>query len=277
MTIARTTVQITPKTLAGPGQKMLLIAGPCQIETLDHALMVAEFLVKMASTRDLQLVYKSSFDKANRTSISGARGTGIDEGLKILARVRSEFDIPVLTDVHLPEQIPTVASVVDVLQIPAFLCRQTDLLIAAGKSGKALNIKKGQFLHPSDMSHVAAKVAHTGNQNIMLCERGASFGYRDLIVDMRSFVLMAETGYPVIFDATHSVQQIGGSGAGRSGGFREFIKPLIRGAIAVGVDGLFVECHQDPDHAPSDGPSMLHLHDMPAVIDSALRIRAATL
>ena len=267
-------VKIGERVQVGTGQPLLLIAGPCQIESLEHSQRIAEFLVQVCKKYPVQLVFKSSFDKANRTSLSGQRGVGIDEGLRILENIRSSFGIPVLTDVHDLDQAKSAGAVVDTIQIPAFLCRQTDLLIAAGKYGKSVNIKKGQFLHPSDMSHVAAKVASTGNNNILLCERGASFGYRDLVVDMRSLVLMQQAGYPIIYDATHSVQQMGGA-AGHSGGSREFIEALARGAVAVGVDGVFFECHNDPDKAPSDAACMLPLERVEPLIASLCRIKEA--
>jgi 2-dehydro-3-deoxyphosphooctonate aldolase (KDO 8-P synthase) len=243
----------------------VLIGGPCQIESRDHALEVAEALVHICSVADVPLIYKSSFDKANRTSATAARGIGMDAGLAILAEVRERFGCPVLTDVHAHEQCAPAAEAVDVLQIPAFLCRQTDLLIAAGETGKAINVKKGQFLAPWDMANVAAKIAGTGNHNILLTERGATFGYNMLVSDMRSLPIMARTGYPVVFDATHSVQLPGGQGTS-SGGQREFASVLARAALAVGVASVFIECHPDPDHAPSDGPNMIALRDMPALI-----------
>jgi 2-dehydro-3-deoxyphosphooctonate aldolase (KDO 8-P synthase) len=245
----------------------VLIAGPCQIESRQHALETSHALVEIARRLGLGLVYKSSFDKANRTSVSTARGLGMDEGLPILAEVRETHGIPVLTDVHLPEQCAPVAEAVDVLQIPAFLCRQTDLLLAAGATGRPVNVKKGQFLAPWDMPNVAAKIASTGNDSIMLCERGASFGYNTLVSDMRSLPIMAATGYPVVFDATHSVQQPGGLG-GSSGGQREFVPVLARAAVAVGVAAVFMETHQDPDRAPSDGPNMVPLAELPAVLET---------
>ena len=243
-----------------------LIAGPCQIESREHALMVAGELAAIARALGLGLIYKSSFDKANRTSANAARGIGMEEGLKILAEVRERFDLPVLTDVHDAAQCAPVGAVVDVLQIPAFLCRQTDLLLAAGRTGKAVNVKKGQFLAPWDMKNVAAKIAGTGNENIMLCERGASFGYNTLVSDMRALPVMAETGYPVIFDATHSVQQPGGQGTS-SGGDRRFAPLLARAALAVGCAGLFIECHENPDNAPSDGPNMIPLAEMRPLLE----------
>jgi 2-dehydro-3-deoxyphosphooctonate aldolase (KDO 8-P synthase) len=242
-----------------------LISGPCQIESEAHAFEVADALTAMAREADVKLIYKSSFDKANRTSASAARGVGLDHGLAILAAVRERFGIPVLTDVHDAAQCRPVAEAVDVLQIPAFLCRQTDLLIAAGETGIAVNVKKGQFLAPWDMTNVADKIAATGNERILLTERGASFGYNTLVSDMRSLPIMAQTGYPVVFDATHSVQQPGGQGTS-SGGQREFAPILARAALAVGVAAVFIECHPDPDHAPSDGPNMIPLREMPALI-----------
>jgi 2-dehydro-3-deoxyphosphooctonate aldolase (KDO 8-P synthase) len=256
----------------GDDQKLLLIAGPCQIESRDHTLRIAEFLRRELEKFPVSLVFKSSFDKANRTSMSGKRGIGMDAGLRILEEVRSAINAPVLTDIHNEEQARTVGQVVDVLQIPAFLCRQTDLLLAAGETGKALHVKKGQFLHPSDMQFVAEKIASTGNKRILLCERGTCFGYRDLVVDPRSLVIMRSTGYPVVFDATHSVQQMGGS-VGSSGGSRHFVQTLARAAVATGVDGVFFECHDDPDNAPSDGPCMLPLTQVVQLVTSLCRIR----
>lgn len=251
----------------------MLIAGPCSIESRAHAFEMASALKDITQKLGINLVYKSSFDKANRSSINTKRGIGMAEGLDILADVKSTFGLPILTDVHLPEQCAPVAEVVDVLQIPAFLCRQTDLLLAAGATGKAINVKKGQFLAPWDMKHVASKIASTGNNNILLCERGASFGYNTLVSDMRSLPIMAQTGYPVIFDATHSVQQPGGQGE-TSGGQREFVPVLARAALAVGVAGLFTETHEDPDKAPSDGPNMIVLKQLPALLESFMAIDA---
>jgi 2-dehydro-3-deoxyphosphooctonate aldolase (KDO 8-P synthase) len=242
-----------------------LIAGPCQIESRAHALEVAAALRAMSDATGVPLIYKSSFDKANRTSVGSQRGVGIGEGLGILADVHEATGLPVLTDVHAPEQCAIAAQAVDVLQIPAFLCRQTDLLLAAGETGRAINVKKGQFLAPWDMANVAAKIASTGNENILLCERGASFGYNTLVTDFRSLPIMARTGYPVVFDATHSVQQPGGQGT-TSGGQREFAPVLARAALAVGVAAVFIETHPDPDNAPSDGPNMIRLREMPALI-----------
>jgi 2-dehydro-3-deoxyphosphooctonate aldolase (KDO 8-P synthase) len=243
----------------------VLIAGPCVLESRDHAMMMAENLTSLCTTLGIPLIYKTSFDKANRTSLAGARGLGIDASLKIFQEIKSTFNVPITTDVHSPEQCATVANVVDILQIPAFLCRQTDLLQAAAQTGKVVNIKKGQFLAPWDMQNVVKKMESFGNSNIMLCERGASFGYNTLVSDMRSLSIMAQTGYPVIFDATHSVQQPGGQGAS-TGGKREFAPILARAAVAVGVAGVFLETHQDPDNAPSDGPNMIRLSDMKKVL-----------
>jgi 2-dehydro-3-deoxyphosphooctonate aldolase (KDO 8-P synthase) len=242
-----------------------IIAGPCAVESRDHALEMAAALSEMAGRLGLGLVYKSSFDKANRTSISSARGIGIDKALAIFAEVKERYGLPVLTDVHENDQCAAVAEVVDVLQIPAFLCRQTDLLVAAAKTGRVVNVKKGQFLAPWDMANVAEKVKAAGNPNVMLTERGASFGYNTLVSDMRSLPIMAETGAPVIFDATHSVQQPGGKGA-TSGGQREYVPVLSRAAVAVGVAGVFIETHQDPDKAPSDGPNMVPLKELEALL-----------
>ena len=244
---------------------LVFICGPCQIESRAHALETAAALKEIAASDGVPLIYKSSFDKANRTSVSAARGIGMAEGLAILAEVREATGLPVLTDVHAPEQCAPSAEAVDVLQIPAFLCRQTDLLLAAGATGRVINVKKGQFLAPWDMKNVAAKIASTGNHNVLLCERGASFGYNTLVSDMRALPIMAETGYPVVFDATHSVQQPGGQGTS-SGGQREFAPVLARAAVAVGVAAVFIETHADPDHAPSDGPNMIPLREMPALI-----------
>lgn len=244
---------------------LLLISGPCQIEGRDHALRHAEALQKAAHAAGMGFIYKSSYDKANRTSAGAARGVGIDEGIRILGDVKEAFGCPVLTDVHLPDQCAPVAEVVDVLQIPAFLCRQTDLLLAAAATGAAINVKKGQFLAPWDMKHVAAKLTGAGNDRVMLTERGTSFGYNTLVSDMRALPQMAVLGHPVIFDATHSVQQPGGLG-GASGGQREFVPYLARAAVAVGVSGLFIESHEDPDNAPSDGPNMVPLTEMTAFL-----------
>jgi 2-dehydro-3-deoxyphosphooctonate aldolase (KDO 8-P synthase) len=243
----------------------VLIAGPCQIESRSHALDMARALAGIAERTGVKVIYKSSYDKANRTSASAARGIGMEAGLAILSDVRAATGLPVLTDVHTAEQCAIAAKAVDVLQIPAFLCRQTDLLLAAGETGRAINVKKGQFLAPWDMVNVAAKIASTGNRDILLCERGASFGYNTLVSDMRSLPIMARTGYPVVFDATHSVQQPGGQGTS-SGGQREFAPVLARAALAVGVAAVFIETHEDPDRAPSDGPNMIPLDQMEALV-----------
>ena len=235
-----------------------LIAGPCQMESREHAFMMAGKLKEICGRLGIGLVYKSSFDKANRTSLGGKRGLGLEKSLAVFADIKKELGLPVLTDVHENGQCAEVASVIDILQIPAFLCRQTDLLIAAAKTGRVVNVKKGQFLAPWDMKNVLAKVVDSGNPNVMLTERGASFGYNTLVSDMRALPIMAETGAPVIFDATHSVQQPGGQGAS-SGGDRRMVPVLARAAVAVGVAGVFIETHQDPDNAPSDGPNMVPL------------------
>ncbi len=250
---------------------LTIIAGPCAIESRDHAFEMSGALKELAKNLGIGLIYKSSYDKANRTSIFGARGLGMDKGLAILADVKREMGLPVITDVHLPEHCKEAASVVDMLQIPAFLCRQTDLLIAAAKTGKAINVKKGQFLAPWDMENVAKKISESGNDNVLLCERGASFGYNTLVSDMRSLPIMAKTGYPVIYDATHSVQQPGGKGAS-SGGDREMVPVLASAAVAVGVAGVFMEVHQDPDNAPSDGPNMVKLADIPRILDKLIKL-----
>ncbi|MDR7039339.1 2-dehydro-3-deoxyphosphooctonate aldolase (KDO 8-P synthase) [Methylobacterium sp. BE186] len=246
-----------------------LIAGPCQLEGRTHALEIAAALKEMTGRLGIGLVFKASFDKANRTSAGSARGLGLSGALPIFAEIKERFGLPVLTDVHEAEQCAAAAEVVDVLQIPAFLCRQTDLLLAAAATGRVVNVKKGQFLAPWDMAHVAAKVTGTGNGNVLVTERGASFGYNTLVSDMRSLPIMAQVtgGLPVVFDATHSVQQPGGQGA-TSGGQREFVGVLARAAVAVGVAGLFIETHPDPDRAPSDGPNMVALRDMPALLET---------
>ena len=249
----------------GNDRTLVLISGPCQIESRGHALEVADALVAMCRAAGIGLIFKSSYDKANRTSASAPRGMGMAAGLDILAEVRAVYGCPVLTDVHAPEHCAPAAAAVDVLQIPAFLSRQTDLLLAAGETGAAVNVKKGQFLAPWDMVNVAAKIASTGNQRILLCERGTSFGYNTLVSDLRGLPIMARTGYPVVFDATHSVQQPGGQGTS-SGGQREFAPVLARAAVAVGVAAVFIEAHPDPDAAPSDGPNMIPLRAMPALI-----------
>jgi 2-dehydro-3-deoxyphosphooctonate aldolase (KDO 8-P synthase) len=253
----------------GNDRPLALIAGPCALESRAHALEMSHALTELTARLGIGLIYKTSFDKANRTSLGSSRGMGLAESLPILAEVRETYGCAVLTDVHEKEQCAPVAEAVDVLQIPAFLCRQTDLLLAAGATGRAVNVKKGQFLAPWDMRQVAAKLASTGNQSILLCERGASFGYNTLVSDMRALPILAETGYPVVFDATHSVQQPGGQGA-TSGGERRFVPVLARAAVAVGVAAVFMETHQDPDHAPSDGPNMVHLKDMPALLEELI-------
>ena len=249
----------------GNALPLALIAGPCQMESRDHALECAFALKEIAAELNIGLVFKASFDKANRTSVKGARGMGMKAGLPVYAEIRERTGLPVVTDVHEADQCAPVAEVVDILQIPAFLCRQTDLLVAAAKTGRVVNVKKGQFLAPWDMVNVAAKVTESGNPNVMLTERGASFGYNTLVSDMRALPTMAEIGAPVIFDATHSVQQPGGKGAS-TGGQREFVPVLARAAVAVGVAGLFIETHPDPDKAPSDGPNMVPLAEFKGLI-----------
>ena len=248
-----------------------IFAGPCALESREHALEMATALKEICTKLGIGLVYKSSFDKANRTSLSSRRGLGLDESMAVFAEVRETLGLPVVTDVHEPDQCAVVAEAVDVLQIPAFLCRQTDLLVAAAKTGKAVKIKKGQFLAPWDMKNAVAKVVESGNPNVLLTERGASFGYNTLVSDMRSLPIMAETGCPVIFDATHSVQQPGGQG-GTSGGDRRYVPVLARAAVAVGVAGLFIETHQDPDSAPSDGPNMVPLKEFEPLMTELLAI-----
>lgn len=249
----------------GGDEPYVLIAGPCQIEGMDHALMMAEKIAEACAATGTRFIYKSSYDKANRSSIGTARGIGMDEGLHILQTVSQQFGCPTLTDVHESSHCAPVAEVVDVIQIPAFLCRQTDLLLAAGATGRAINVKKGQFLAPWDMKNVAAKIASTGNERIMLCDRGTSFGYNTLVTDFRGLPTMAQTGYPVVFDATHSVQQPGGQGA-TSGGQREFAPILARAACAIGVSAVFIETHENPDCAPSDGPNMIPIEKMAELI-----------
>ena len=250
---------------------LTLIAGPCQLENEKHALEVASELKKITEKLGIGLIYKTSFDKANRTSLKGKRGAGLEKSLPIFDKIRKDIGIPVLTDVHTIEQCEIVSKHVDVLQIPAFLCRQTDLLIAAARTGKVINVKKGQFLAPWDMANVTKKIADSGNKNILVTERGASFGYNTLVSDMRSLPIMAKNGYPVVFDATHSVQQPGGMGD-KSGGQREFIEYLARAAIAVGVAAVFMETHPDPDNAPSDGPNMVPLSKMPGLLNQLVEI-----
>ncbi len=250
----------------GNALPLALVAGPCALESRDHAFEMASALKEITAKLGVGFVYKTSFDKANRTSAKSARGLGLDKALSIFAELREALDLPVLTDVHEPEQCARVAEVVDVLQIPAFLCRQTDLLVAAARTGRAVNVKKGQFLAPWDMANVVEKITGAGNANVLVTERGVSFGYNTLVSDMRALPVLAATGAPVIFDATHSVQQPGGQGE-RSGGERRYVPLLARAAVAVGVAGVFIETHQDPDRAPSDGPNMIPLKDLPALLE----------
>lgn len=251
-----------------------LIAGPCQMESREHAFDMAGALKEICGKLGIGLIYKTSYDKANRTSLSGKRGVGLEAAMAVFADIKSELDLPVLTDVHEPGQCAEVGAVVDVLQIPAFLCRQTDLLIAAANTGRVVNVKKGQFLAPWDMQNVLDKLTGSGNHNVLLTERGASFGYNTLVVDMRSLPTMAAMGAPVIFDATHSVQQPGGQG-GSTGGQREFVEPLAKAALATGIAGLFIESHQDPDNAPSDGPNMIPLDQMESLLTRLMAIDKA--
>jgi 2-dehydro-3-deoxyphosphooctonate aldolase (KDO 8-P synthase) len=246
-----------------------LIAGPCQMESREHAFDMCGALVEMTRELGIPLIYKTSYDKANRTSANAQRGMGLENAMPVFDDLKKEFGVPTITDIHNEEQCAEVAKHVDVLQIPAFLCRQTDLLLAAGKTGAVINVKKGQFLAPWDMKNVAAKIASTGNENILLCERGASFGYNTLVSDMRSLPIMAQTGYPVIFDATHSVQQPGGQGTS-TGGDRTMVPVLARAAVAVGVAGVFIETHQDPDNAPSDGPNMVKLNELKGLLETLM-------
>ncbi|KUJ73331.1 2-dehydro-3-deoxyphosphooctonate aldolase [Ruegeria marisrubri] len=249
---------------------LTVIAGPCQLESADHAQMIAGTMKEACDAAGAQYVFKASYDKANRTSLSGKRGMGIEAGLKVLDNIRRSMGIPVLTDVHTEDQCAIAAQAVDILQIPAFLCRQTDMLLAAGRTGKAVNVKKGQFLAPWEMPNIVEKIESTGNENILLTERGTSFGYNTLVADMRSLPQMAQTGYPVVMDATHSVQQPGGRG-GSSGGQREFAPVMARAAVSLGVAAVFIETHQDPDNAPSDGPNMVPLDQMPALVATLMR------
>jgi 2-dehydro-3-deoxyphosphooctonate aldolase (KDO 8-P synthase) len=255
----------------GNDRPLTLIAGPCALESREHAHEMAHALVELTERLGVGLIYKTSFDKANRTSATAERGIGMERGLPILAELRERFGCPVLTDVHAAEQCAPVGEAVDVLQIPAFLCRQTDLLLAAAATGRAINVKKGQFLAPWDMKQVVAKLTQAGNDRVLVCERGVSFGYNTLVSDMRSLPILAETGFPVVFDATHSVQQPGGQGT-RSGGQREFVPVLARAAVAIGVAAVFMETHQDPDRAPSDGPNMVHLKALPALLQVLLEL-----
>ena len=271
-------VHIGPIAVGG-GHPLVLIGGPCAIEDEKHALMTAERLARIAADRRVPYVYKSSYDKANRSSVNGYRGPGLVEGLRILKKVRDEVGVPVLSDIHDVSEVAPAAEVLDVLQIPAFLCRQTDLVVAAARSGKPVNVKKGQFMAPGDMKNVVDKVVSTGCQALLLTERGASFGYNNLVVDMRGLEIMRATGYPVVFDATHSVQLPGGAGD-RSGGERRYVQGLARAAVAFGVDALFMEMHEDPDRTMadgrplSDGPNMLRIDDLPRLLDQLLAIRA---
>ena len=251
--------------------KICIISGPCQIESEQHAMDMAGKIKEISSKFNLGFIYKTSFDKANRTSLKGKRGVGLDASLTIFDKIKKDLDVPILTDVHNIDQCSIVAKHVDILQIPAFLCRQTDLLVAAAKTNKTVNVKKGQFLAPWDMINVTKKISDSGNDNILVTERGASFGYNTLVSDMRSIPIMAKNGYPVIFDATHSVQQPGGLGE-KSGGQREFVEHLSRAAVAVGVAGLFIETHQDPDNAPSDGPNMLPLNKLENLLNQLTEI-----
>ena len=265
MTTANSSVKVGNVTFSNSA-RFALIAGPCQMETRDHAFDMAGRLKEITDKLGIGLVYKSSFDKANRTSLKAERGIGLEKAMEVFTDLKKEFGFPVLTDIHTEEQCAAVAPVVDVLQIPAFLCRQTDLLIAAAKTGRVVNVKKGQFLAPWDIKNVLAKITESGNPNVLATERGVSFGYNTLVSDMRSLPIMAGLGAPVVFDATHSVQQPGGQG-GSSGGQREFVETLARAAVAVGVAGLFIETHQDPDNAPSDGPNMVPIDKMPALLE----------
>ena len=258
---------------ASNDRPLTVIAGPCQLESLDHARMIAEEMARVCDAHGAQFVFKGSYDKANRTSLSGKRGLGMDEGLAIHAAIKSEFGCPVLTDVHAPDQCAPVAEVCDILQIPAFLCRQTDLLLAAGETGAAVNVKKGQFLAPWDMANVVAKIESTGNERLLLTERGVSFGYNALVADMRSLPEMMKTGYPVVMDATHAVAQPGGLG-GSSGGQREFAPVLARAAVSLGIGAVFLETHEAPDTAPSDGPNMIALADMDGLIKTLMTLDA---
>jgi len=253
----------------GNDRPLTVIAGPCQLESAEHALMIGRAMKAACAAAGAGYIFKASFDKANRTSLSGRRGVGIEAGLEILGEVRQTLDVPVLTDVHTAGQCAAAAAAVDVLQIPAFLCRQTDLLLAAGETGAAINVKKGQFLAPWDMENVVAKIEATGNTRLLLTERGVSFGYNTLVADMRSLPIMMRTGYPVVMDATHSVQQPGGLG-GASGGQREFAPVMARAAVSLGIAAVFIETHQSPDSAPSDGPNMIPLDRMPGLIGSLM-------
>jgi 2-dehydro-3-deoxyphosphooctonate aldolase (KDO 8-P synthase) len=271
-TKANTSVTVGNVTLAN-GRPIAVFAGPCAMESRAHALEMASALKEIAARLGIGLVYKTSFDKANRTSLKGGRGVGLDGAIPVFAEIRETLSLPVVTDVHEPQQCARLAEVVDVLQIPAFLCRQTDLLVAAARTGRAVKVKKGQFLAPWDMKNVVAKITGSGNPNVLVTERGASFGYNTLVVDMRALPIMGEIGCPVIFDATHAVQQPGGKGTA-SGGDRRFVPPLARAAVAVGVAGLFIETHQDPDNAPSDGPNMVPLKDFEGLLAELMALDA---
>ena len=273
MPVRPNSVVAVAKVRFGNALPLALIAGPCVLESRAHAFEMASALKDIAARRGVGFVYKTSFDKANRTSRNSARGVGLDKALSIFAELREKLGVPVLTDVHEPGQCAAVAEVVDVLQIPAFLCRQTDLLIAAAKTGRAINVKKGQFLAPWDMANVVEKITGAGNRNVLVTERGVSFGYNTLVSDMRALPVLAKIGAPVIFDATHSVQQPGGQGA-TSGGERAFVPALARAAVAVGVAGIFIETHQDPDKAPSDGPNMIPLKDMEPLLERLMEFDA---
>jgi 2-dehydro-3-deoxyphosphooctonate aldolase (KDO 8-P synthase) len=273
MTAKPNAIVAVGKVKFGNGLPLAVIAGPCALESRAHAFEMAAALKEITARLGIGLVYKTSFDKANRTSASSARGLGLDKALAIFADLRRELSIPILTDVHEPDQCAPVAEAVDVLQIPAFLCRQTDLLVAAAKTGRAINVKKGQFLAPWDMANVVAKITGAGNPNVLVTERGVSFGYNTLVSDMRALPILAKIGAPVIFDATHSVQQPGGQGAS-SGGERAFVPVLARAATAVGVAGVFIETHQDPDHAPSDGPNMVPLRDLAPLLERLMQFDA---
>ncbi len=261
-----TNVEISSKVSVGASHPLLIICGPCVVESRDHTMRAAETIVDICRELQLPLVFKSSFDKANRTSSSSFRGPGMSEGLEILAEVRQSFEVPVITDIHSAAQAAEVAETVDILQIPAFLCRQTDLLVAAAKTGSPVMIKKGQFVHPLDMAHAVEKIRSAGNDKVLLCERGSVFGYRELIVDYRGLQMMRELDCPIVFDATHSVQVMGGQGA-RSGGNRAFVPALARAAVAVGVDAVFLEAHENPDAAPSDGPNMIPFAKLKSLLE----------
>ncbi len=264
-------INISDELSTGGNQRFSLIAGPCAIESEEMSIRVAKKIKEMCDKLNINYVFKSSFDKANRSSVFSARGIGMEKGLKILKEVREKVGVPVITDIHEPWQAEEAAKFVDMLQIPAFLCRQTDLIVAAAKTGLPVNVKKGQFLAPWDMKNIVTKFEEVGNKNLMLCERGTTFGYNNFVVDMRSFLEMREFGYPIVFDATHSVQIPGGQGTS-TGGNREYVFPLMRAALAVGVDAIFAEVHEDPDNAPCDGPNMLKLEDLEKILETAVKI-----